>query len=111
MLICLPIAMTLPAVVIHQMSVYSMLNGQPELKDPASKLNSLLHTLMSEYGQQFRTFKHGALHGAILSLFFVLPLTLLPKVKENKPIRQYLPDILFWLISLSLMGGTICGFA
>jgi hypothetical protein len=106
-----PIALFLPAVVIHQMGIFSMLNGQADLNVNGSELYRLVSTLMEKFGHQFRSFKHGALHGAILALFFVLPLSIIQNRKWSTPKSVILPDIIFWTVSLSLMGGIICAWA
>lgn len=112
-MLCLsiPIALFLPAIVIHQMGLFSMLNGQADLQVNGSELNELVSTLMERYGQDFRSFKHGSLHGAILSLFFVLPLSVIHYIKWSTPKYSIVMDVIFWTVCLSLMGGVICAWA
>src|SRR5436853_3778265 len=51
--------------VIHQMHIFSTLANEPGMKE--KDMNSTGYqtfiSLMTTYGDRFRTFKHGALHG------------------------------------------------
>jgi len=101
----LMLASVLQFVVIHQMSLASIVNGLPQAEQDA-----FLTSTMQKYGHQFRTFKHGALHGFIFSLFAVLPLIGMHCLYENKSVKYVLIHLGYWAISLTLMGGIICQF-
>jgi len=55
----------------------------------------------------FLTFKHGAFHGALLSVFFLLPVIGTIALYERKSVRYVLLTIGYWGISMALMGGII----
>jgi hypothetical protein len=97
------IANVLQYVVIHQLSLSSIVSGLPKAEQDA-----FLSSTMQKYGQQFRTFQHGALHGFIFSLFAVLPLIGMHCLYENKSVKYVLIHLGYWSISLMLMGGVIC---
>ncbi len=98
--------------VIHQMHLGSMLqNNEALLKDPNSPLSVTVKNLLSQYGQDFRTFRHGALHGVIGSLFIVLPVLSINALFERRSRRYVLIHLGYWTITLGLMGGIICAFA
>jgi hypothetical protein len=98
--------------VIHQMHLYSMLQHQEALiQDANSTLSVTLKGLMDQYGQEFRTFKHGALHGTIASLFIVLPVLAINALFERRSRKYVLLHLGYWTITLALMGGIISGFA
>ena len=62
------LATALPGIVIHQMGVYSLIGGDPSVALPSYE------ALMADYGDAFRTFKHGALHGVLTGVFIGLPI-------------------------------------
>ena len=51
------IAMVIQMLSIHQWGAYSMVQGDPTHIKPS------FDAFMADYGSEFRTFKHGALHG------------------------------------------------
>ena len=57
--------------VIHQFGFNSMLQdaaGKAGLADANSALHSTVATIWHGYGHAFRTYRHGAFHGAILAM-------------------------------------------
>ena len=98
--------------VIHQMHLYSMLQHNEALvQDANSTLGTTVKGLMDQYGQEFRSFKHGALHGTIASIFVVLPILAINALFERRSRKYVLLHLGYWTITLALMGGIICGFA
>ena len=61
------------------------------------------------YGQegQYDSFKHGALHGVIMALFFAMPVMVTNGLFERKSFKNLGINILYWVITLALMGGII----
>ncbi len=100
----------LPAV-IHQMGLNSMLMGVPEMNDPNSALSQMFATLMDKYGTNYRTFKHGAFHGFLTSIFIVLPVIGTSALFEQRSWKYIAIHVGFWAICMTLMGGFICGFS
>ncbi|MDD5152040.1 MAG: DUF1761 domain-containing protein, partial [Flavobacterium sp.] len=64
------LAFMMQNIVIHQLGVISAVGG-PTLVESAKPSFA---AFMADYGETFRTYKHGALHGFIAGLFIVLPL-------------------------------------
>jgi len=56
---------------------------------------------------QFDTFKHGAWHGAFLSVFVIIPVLVTNGLFEQRSWKNMLINSLYWLITLALMGGII----
>ena len=56
---------------------------------------------------EFDSFKHGAAHGAIISIFFVIPIFITNGLFEQKSWTNMLINGGYWLITLALMGGTL----
>jgi hypothetical protein len=55
----------------------------------------------------FDTFKHGAAHGVIISLFFVIPIFVTNGLFERKPWSNIFINAGYWIITLALVGGVV----
>ena len=55
----------------------------------------------------FNTFKHGAFHGALVSLFVAIPVLFTNGLFEQRSIKTILIDALYWLVTFALMGGVL----
>ena len=95
-----------PSLVIHQMGPLGMIGG-PSLVDKALPSYS---SFMADYGDAFRTFKHGALHGFMSGLFIILPTTAINGLFEQKSWKYILITAGYWMVSLTIMGGIICAW-
>ena len=105
------IAMSLMSVTIHQMGVYSIFVGDPGLADPQSPTSLYLADFMEKYGRNYRTFKHGALHGALCGLFLVTPVISILALFERRSFKYIAIHAGYWILTLAIMGGVICAFA
>ena len=105
------LSLALYTMVIHQSHIYSTLMNEPALKDPNSELSIWLKDFMIKYGQNFRTFKHGTLHGLIGSVLVALPIISINALFERKSFKYILINWGYWAISMALMGGIICAYA
>lgn len=95
----------LSAMVIHQMTLFSIVASD---KSPEAK--QWVMDAMRNYGGNFRTFKHGAFHGTLLSIFFALPILGIPALFERRGWKYVLIHWGYWLVTLALMGGVLCQF-
>ncbi|MBL7782638.1 MAG: DUF1761 domain-containing protein [Saprospiraceae bacterium] len=109
-LLSLMLATILQTVVIHQAHVMSLLMNEPGINDPASEMGKWLTDFMAKYGNNFRTFKHGALHGTIAAVFIALPIVGINSLFERKSGKYILLHTGYWIITLALMGGIVCGW-
>jgi len=96
---------------IHQMGLYAMFQGNPDVMNPATELGKTIAGLMEQYGSNFRSFKHGALHGTIMALFFAFPVLAINALFERKGAKYIFIHLGYWVITIALMGGVICGWA
>jgi len=63
------------------------------------------------HGQEvFMTFKHGAVHGAFLGLFVAMPVLATNAIFEMKSAKYIFINVLYWIVSLALMGGALNGW-
>jgi len=100
-------AFILQTVVIHQFGVSSTL-----MKSGESALSGVdlayFQDFMTTYGDRFRTFGHGVLHGTMVGLFIALPIMGTNAMFERKSFKYVLINVGYWTITLALMGGILC---
>lgn len=104
------IAMSLNPIVIHQMGIMSTLMNEPGATDPTSEVGMYMANFMDRYGNNFRTFKHGALHGTLMGIFLILPILAINATFERKPFKLTMIHAGYWIVTLAIMGGLICQF-
>ena len=104
---CFLISAMLMPVVIHQIHVFSIMQHASDFGKEGSATTLWLAGFMGEHGDYFRTFRHGVLHGAILGIFFVLPVATINALLEGKRLKYIAIKVGYWIVSLMLMGGVI----
>ncbi len=105
------LAFSLQFMVIHQWSIYSILANEPGITDPTSEVSLMVQDFMAKYGTNFRTFKHGALHGTIAGIMIALPILGTNAMFEGKGFKYIAVNCGYWIVCLALMGGIICAFS
>ncbi len=106
----LMLAFSLTSVVIHQMGVFSLLQG-PDFQTAGSPSAQMYSDIMAKYGTSYRSFKHGLLHGAITGIFLFLPVMGTNALFERKGWTYILVNTGFWTVCAMIMGGIICAWA
>lgn len=101
----------IPSIVIHQMHYYSIFMNDPGMMDPNSEISKSIQAFMDVNGSNFRTFKHGVLHGSLAALFFAMPVIGILGLFEGKGRNYILVHTGYWVVTLALMGGLVCAFA
>ena len=96
----------MPVLVIHQMGAISMVGG-PALVENAKP--SYL-AFMADYGDVFRTYKHGALHGFISGIFLATPVIAINGLFEQKSWKHIAIQAGYWIVTMTIMGSIICGW-
>lgn len=104
------IALILGGMVIHQPHIYSTLLNEPGINVPGSEMNKFVEDFMQKYGRNFRTFKHGAFHGALAGLLFAFPVLGINALFDRKGWRYILINAGYWVVTLALMGGVLSAF-
>ncbi len=56
---------------------------------------------------EFDSFKHGATHGAIISVFLILPILVTNGLYEQRSWKGVFIGFGYWIITLALMGGIL----
>ena len=103
-------AFSISFAVIHQFHVFSILLDEPGFMDKGSEVNNLYTGFMEKYGNNFRTFKHGALHGTITGLLLITPVIAVNALFEQKKFKYMAVNGGFWIFCFAIMGGIICAF-
>lgn len=102
------LAFFLFSLVVHQTDFYSIFAGDEGFLEEGSEVMNRISGFMDQYGNHFRTFKHGALHGGLVGVFVYFPMYLTNSIYEKKKFRFVLINCIYWIISLSVMGGILC---
>jgi hypothetical protein len=88
----------------HQIGALGMVGGDAE--------NALASysAFMADYGDAFRTFKHGALHGTMAGIFVALPIIGTNALFERKSAKYIFINAGYWIVTLAVMGAILCGW-
>ena len=105
------IAIFMTTTVIHQFGLFQTLMNDPDLLVEGTETYQYAQDFMTKYGSNFRTFKHGALHGTMAGLFMALPILGINAMFERKGFKYIALNVGYWIVCLALMGGVICQFA
>lgn len=105
-LFSLMISFAVPSLVIHQMGALAMVGGPNEV----GKALPSYAAFLADYGNEFRTFKHGALHGFISGLFIAFPIIGINAMFDQKSWKLIFITSGYWIVTLTIMGAIICGW-
>lgn len=96
------LAFTVNGMVIHQVAASQLAFSNPEAES--------YQAFIAEFGNMHRSFGHGALHGAIGAIFFVLPVLGINALFERKGWKYILINVGYWVVTLTIMGAILCGW-
>ena len=102
------LAFSIQFIVIHQYHLGSILMNHPEFQNPSTDLGKWFAEFMTTYGREFRTFKHGALHGFMTGLFMIFPTIGTTALYERRSFKYVMITSGFWIVCFTIMGGIIC---
>lgn len=100
------LAFMMPNLVIHQSGALSMIGGSLMIDSAKPSYAAF----MADYGDAFRTYKHGALHGFISGIFIALPIVSINGLFEQKSWKYMAIQAGYWTTILTIMGAIICGW-
>ena len=104
------IALFLLPATIHQMGVFSTLAEEPGFAESTGEAFAYFQDFLTNYGDRFRTFKHGALHGVLTGIFLVLPVLAIIAMFERKSVKYVAINTGYWIVVLAIMGGLVCQY-
>ncbi|GAB3711315.1 DUF1761 domain-containing protein [Flavobacterium koreense] len=102
----LMLAFIMSALVVHQFGALGMIGGP----DFIATAKPSYAAFMADYGDNFRTFKHGALHGFMSGLFLGLPIIAINSLFEQKSWKYIAITAGYWTVIMTIMGAIICGW-
>lgn len=91
---------------IHQFGFHSLILEKDGTVSEAGMV--LYNQVMEMYGDNYRTFGHGALHGTIGGLFIAFPILATNALFERKSWKYIWINVGYWVVSMALMGGLVC---
>ena len=109
-LFCLMIATVVWQTVVHQMGVFSLIQGEGGAAVTDID-KAFFNDAMATYGNKFRTFGHGAFHGVIMGFFVALPIIGMNSLFERKGFKYIAIHVGYWIICFALMGGILSQWA
>lgn len=98
------LAFAMQFLTIHQTGAMGMVGGDVENAHPSYA------AFMADYGNAFRTFKQGALHGTIAGVFIALPIIGTNALVERKSEKYIFINAGYWVVTLAIMGAIVCGW-
>jgi hypothetical protein len=107
LLLSMLLALQVYILTVHQSHVHSLFADMAD--NPAAIADR--DAFLANYGQLYRSFKHGAFHGVLTGIFFVLPVVGINALFERRSAKYIFLHTGYWLLTLAIMGGIICQWA
>lgn len=104
------LALSLNNIVIHQSNLPGVFIDSNGVPAPDSEAGQYIADFMAKYGTLHRTFSHGAFHGVLIVLFFGLPVLGTNALFERKGFKYIAVNTGYWMLTIAIMGGIICGW-
>ena len=104
------LAFLMQTLVIHQFGAQSTLMGEPGFMEKTGEAFTTFQEFMVNYGDRFRTFGNGALHGGLLGVFIVLPVMGTNALFERKSFKYVALNDGYWIVTMSILGGILCQY-
>lgn len=105
------VAMAMNFLTIHQFGMQSSLMTDPKtLADPTTPIGAYFADYLAKYGNNFRSFKHGAFHGTMGGIMFALPVIGVNALFERKGFKYIAINAGFWVVCFTIMGGIVCAW-
>ena len=101
-LFALMFAFMMPTITIHQLGAIQLAG--------ANENDEALVAFLQVHGENFRSYKHGALHGLIAGLFLALPIIATNALFEQKSWKYAFVTSGYWVVVMTIMGAIICGW-
>jgi len=94
------------SMVIHQVGAFQMMMSADGAMSVEAQQQ--FDALMTQYGKNFRTFGHGAMHGVMATLFVALPIIGINALFERRGWKYIGIYTGYWVLTFALMGGLLC---
>lgn len=104
-LLCFILAVFIAPLCIHQIGFFSMLQGQD-----SGAMKQIFNDVMSSYGHNYRTFRHGLLHGTLAGITVAFPIMAVNALFERKSWKYIFINAGYWTVTLAIMCAILCHF-
>ena len=88
--------------VVHELGVYGLTGGEMD--------GAHTQAFLVEFSGRWRTFHHGAIHGAMAGVMFALPIIAINGLQERKSLKYIAINAGYWIVCLTIMGSIISGW-
>lgn len=110
-IVSLLLAFSMTLISYHQTFVQNSLLSEPGFGDPNAESTKFFADYMARYGHNFRTFGHGFAHGMLIAgILITLPVLTSNGLFEGKSFKYIAINAGYWILTLGLMGGIVCGW-
>ncbi len=106
-LLGLLLSMFMMPIVMHASHISSLVANE----GPDSQAATDAAAFLQKYSGNFRTFKHGVLHGIIMALLGAWPMLAITAMPERRGWRYVAIHLGYWVIVFGLVGGAVCALA
>lgn len=79
--------------------------------DPTTPFGAELKGHIDAYGERFSTWRHGAVHGIIMSIMFILPVIVINALFERRSFKYIMITWGYWALSIMLMFIVVAQFS
>ena len=93
------------------MGIFQVLINEPGFTDNTGEAFNTFTDFMAKYGNNFRSFGHGTIHGVLAGLLFVTPIITIKSLFERKSFKYIAINGGYWIVTLAIMGGIVCQWA
>jgi hypothetical protein len=87
----------------HQFGAIGMIGGEVDTAKASYE------AFMADYGNAYRTYKHGAFHGTLAGILIALPILGTNALFERKSAKYIFINAGYWTLTLAVMGAILCG--
>ncbi len=104
------LSMSMITMSVHQNNIPGVFMVGNEEPAADSEEGIFIADFMEKYGSRHRTFAHGLIHGIFGVLFFGLPILGTNALFERKGFKYIAVNVGYWMLTVGIMGGIVCGW-
>ena len=94
-------------IVIHQYGIFQTFINEPGFTEGTGAVFNTYTELMTTYGDRFRSFLHGVIHGVMARVLLVSPILTVKSIFERKSFKYIAINAGYWIIILAIIGAIV----
>lgn len=102
------IAFILQTLVTHQFGAFGVFLSTDGFAQQTGEGYEMYKAFMEKFGNNHRSFGHGALHGGMIGLLLVGSIITIKSLFERRSAKYILMNVSYWVVALAVMGGILC---